>query len=494
MRFRIRLALALLLVLATAPVHGAVAADGASGRDADVGKVRALFESRQFATLTALLEEYQASCDRDIRNEYAAHNGFAAFAVGAPSDRALLDEWVRTAPGSWVPLTARASCYKASGLKARGTKPAKNTTDEQFRRMVDDFLPAVRDLEASLRIRPRQLYAYLILMEISQNLGDPERDARLAGKALAHYPDSYLVRHRRMISLMPRWGGSYDAMERFARESAPYAAKNPRLKMLPADIPWDQGKMAARDGDYPGAIALFENALSYGVRWDVLFDLADCRYRAKMYDEALATLDRAMAFNPNSAEGHGLRSKIAFAQRDLDEALASLERMERIQGLGPGQASDIRVWESRRLVSDGHALLGKDLPGAIGKYTSAIRFNPKNADAWRFRGIANDRAGKPGPALADLRRAIDLNPRLFSAYKALDDALYKQRRLDEMVASWTRLLELEPGNDNAYVERSGAYSRKNDKASAIRDLNRACGMGNDQACRLLLSLPNKGRR
>jgi len=493
-RLRIRLGPALLAALMTTLVHGIATADGGSGYDADVGEVRALFESRQFASLTALLERYQESCDRDIRYEYAAHNGFVAFAARAPSHKALLDEWVRTVPRSWVPLTARATYYKSAGLKARGSKWAKDTTYEQFQRMGDNFMLAVRDLEASLRIRPRQLYAYVSLMEISRNIGDQERGALLAGTALRFYPDSYLVRHCRMISLMPRWDGSYDAMERFAREAAPYAAKNPRLKLLPACIPWERGRLAASDGDYPKAIAFFENALSYGVSWDVLYDLADCRYRAKMYDEALATLDRAMALNPNSAEGHGLRSKIAFARQHLDEALASLERMERIQGLGPGQPSGIRVWESRRLVSDGLALFGKDLPGAIARCTSAIRLHPKNADAWYWRGIANDRAGKPEPALADLRQAMELNPRLFSAYKALDDVLYKQGRLGEIVEAWTRLIELEPGHDNAYVARSGAYSRKKDKASAIQDLTRACGMGNDQACRLLLSLPNGRRR
>ena len=494
MPFRIRPALALLVFLVTALAHGIAMADGGSGYDADVGKVRVLFESRQFASLTALLERYQASCDRDIRYEYAAHNGFVAFAAHVPSDKALFDEWVRSDPRSWVPLTARATYYKSSGLKARGSQWAKDTTYEQFERMGENFTLAVRDLEASLRIRPRQLYAYVSLMEISQNIGDQERGTLLAVTALRFYPDSYLIRHRRMIALMPRWDGSYDAMERFARESASYAAKNPRLKLLPGYIPWEQGRMAASDGDYPKAIAFFENALSYGVSWDFLYDLADCYYRAKMYDEALATLDRAMAFNPNSADGFGLRSKVSFARRDLDQALMSLERMERTRGLGPGQASEIRVWESRRLVSDGHALFNKDLPGAIEKYTLAIRFHPKNADAYCWRGIANGRAGKPESAVADLRQAMDLNPRLFSAYKALDDVLYKQGRLDEIVASWTRLLELEPGNDNAYVERSGAYSRKKDKESAIRDLNRACGMGNNQACYLLMSLPGRGRR
>lgn len=495
MRLKAGLAPALMAVLLAMLAHGPAAADRGGVPDADPAAIRGLLESRQFAKLTALLEEYQASCDRDIRYEYAAHNGFAAFAAPAPAWKPLFDDWVRSAPDSWVALTARAAYHKSSGWKARGTRPAKDTTDDQFRRMVDDFLLAVRDLEASLRIRPRQLYAYVILMEISQTLGDRDRDARLARKALGFYPGSYLVRHRHMISLTPRWGGSYEAMERFVRETAPHAGRNPRLKILPGFIPWDQGRRAAAAGEYPTATALYEEALSHGENWNFLYDLADCHYRAKRYDDALGTLDRAMAISPGSADGFGLRSKIRFAQGNLDEAMASLEKMERLEGLGRGEASVLRRWESRRLVSDGHAEFRRqDLAAAIGNYTAAMRFDPGNADAYCWRGIAHDRAGSREAALADLRRAIDLNPRLFSAYKGLDDALYKQGRLAEIIASWTRLIRLEPANDNAYVERSGAYSRARDKAAAVRDLNRACGMGNDQACFLLKSLPNRGGR
>jgi tetratricopeptide (TPR) repeat protein len=495
MRLRAGLAPVLMAVLLATLAHGIAASDRGAVPDADPGTIRGLFESRQFAKLTGLLEGYQASCDRDIRSEYAAHNGFAAFAAPVPSWKPLLDDWVRSVPGSWVPLTARAAYRKSSGWKARGTRAAKDTTDEQFRRMVDDFLLAVRDLEASLRIRPRQLYAYVILMEISQSLGDRDRDARLAGKALGFYPDSYLVRHRHMISLTPRWGGTYEAMERFARESASHAGRNPRLKVLAGFIPWDQGRRAAAAGDYPTAIALYEEALSHGETWNFVHDLADCYYRAKMYGDALRTLDRAMGINPGSAQGFGLRSKIVFAQGNLGEAMASLEKMARLEAPGEGEASTIRRWESRRLVSDGHARFkGRDLAAAIGNYTAAIRFDPGNADAWCWRGVAHDRAGEPGPALADLRKAVELDPRLFSAYKGLDDVLYKQGRVAEIILYWSQLIRLEPGNDNAYVERSGAFSRARDKAAAIRDLDRACGMGNDQACFLLKSLPAGGGR
>ncbi len=493
MRVFSRLVRGLLVVLAATLVHGVALAGKAGTPAADVGKIRELFEARKFAELSALLDRSQASCDRDIQNEFAVRDGFQALAAGTPSAKALFDDWVGGAPGNWVPLTARATWSLALGRKARGAKPAKGQGAVPSGTGSDNVLQAVRDLERSLRITPRQLQGYLVLMEICQYVGDRERGALVAKKALELYPNSYLLRHRHLMSLAPRWGGSYDAMERFARESARHAAANPRLKILAGLVPWDRGRTAASEGDYAKAIALFEESLAHGASSTVLYDLADSYYRAKQHDKALATLDRAAAIQPDAPEEQGLRSRIAFAEGKLDEALARLAKMEELQGRAPGDASETRVWESGRLVAAGHALFrGKDLAGAIDKYTEAIRFLARNADAYCWRGIARDRTGEPEAALADLRQAIDLNPRLYAAYKGLDDVLYRQRRLDEIADNWTRLIRLEPANANAYVDRSGVYTRMKDTARAVQDLTRACDLGNTQACLLLKSLPGGG--
>ncbi len=493
MRIFSRLVGGLLVVAAATLVPGAASAATAA---ADVGKVRELFQARKFSELSALLDRYQASCDRDIQNEFLVRDAFLALAAGGPSAKALLDDWVDVAPrGSWVPLTARATSFLAAGRKARGAKPAAGKAAASPRVADNNFLLAVDDLERSLKIMPRQLQGYLVLMEICQYLGDQERGALVAKKALEFFPKSYLVRHRRLTSLAPRWGGSYDAMESFARESARFAEANPRLKILAGMVAWDRGRTAASEGDYPKAIALFEESLAQGTSSTVLYDLADSYYRAKEHDKALATLDRAVAIQPDAPEEQGLRSRIAFAQGNLDNALVYLAKMEELQGRGPGEASDTRIWESGRLIADGHALFrAKDLPGAIAKYTDAIRFHARNADAYCWRGIARDRTGDAAGAVADLRQAIDINPRLYAAYKGLDDVLYKQRRLDEIVASWTRLIQLEPKNASAYVDRSGAYSRMKETAKAVQDLTRACELGNAQACYLLKSLPGQGGR
>ena len=98
----VALMLSLALALWLAP-HVALA-DKEGAPRADTAKVRALLDGRQFAKLTALLESYQAQSEKDIRWEFAVLDGFNVFVVARPADKDLLNEWVHSAPKSWVPL------------------------------------------------------------------------------------------------------------------------------------------------------------------------------------------------------------------------------------------------------------------------------------------------------------------------------------------------------------------------------------------------------
>jgi hypothetical protein len=46
-----------------------------------------------------------------------------------------------------------------------------------------------------------------------------------------------------MITLTPRWGGSYKEMTAFAEESEKFLAQNPKLGLLRGYIPWDIAQM-----------------------------------------------------------------------------------------------------------------------------------------------------------------------------------------------------------------------------------------------------------
>jgi len=178
------LGLAIVLSLALDIAH----ADKEASPGADVMQIRALLERRQFVQLTALLKSYQARCEKDIRWELTVLDGFNVFAVAQPAYKDLLDEWVQSAPQSWVPLLARANYFISQGWRARGRKLAKDTSPEQFRRMEESFRLALPDIEAALRSNARLFYAYLLLMRINRSAGNQERGAVLVQKTPKSLP------------------------------------------------------------------------------------------------------------------------------------------------------------------------------------------------------------------------------------------------------------------------------------------------------------------
>ncbi len=393
-------------------------ADEASSYEADVIKVRELFESRRFQELTSLLEKYQTSCEQDIRWEFSVQDAFNVFDVTQPSYRMLIVEWVQASPKSWVPLIAQANYYYALGWKARGGKYASETSEEQIRQMRDNFAVTVQDTTAALRINPRLCFAYDLLMKVNQAEGNQDAGALLVRKALASFPDSYLIRYRHMMSLTPRWGGSYKKMEQFALEEAPYVKKNPMIKTLPGFVFWDQASMADLNKQPPRAIELYEKALTYGENWNFLYDLANVYFRNQMSDKALQTVVRAIALRPSLADGYVLRCAVHWELRKFQGAL---DDCTHAIGLNPYNANAF-------LNRGGAKYDVNDFKGALGDYDEAIRLDPYLTHAYIYRCAVKLQLGRLQGALDDCTHAIDLDPR--NAYAFRNRGLAKERMND----------------------------------------------------------------
>jgi tetratricopeptide (TPR) repeat protein len=481
-------------VLPAKPVKPAVVGNPAP----ETTQVRTLFEAGEYSRLTALLEEFEVRRTKDGRQEFAVLDGFNVFAVAQSGYEERLDAWVQHNPTRWAPWLARATYRIFRGWRARGFKLAKDTSQEQFRQMEDSFALASEDINAALRIEPRSFYAYLLLLRINRSSGDQERGVILLGKALETGPDSYLVRAYHMYLLLPRWGGSYAAMQQFSDESVRHADKNPLLQTLPG-MAWADLSETVRRTDAAKAVKLAEKALTFGETWFVLYDLAWAYFRAEDYDKALQTIDRAvelypslpdrgLLFSPNIPDALSLRAWSLFKQQNWDAALQTLEQMERLAEGQDCGCGDARKEQAADLVNQGHREFRRNLSRASELYTLALRFDSNNSEAHCWRGIAQSRLRHSQPAYEDLRKAIELNPRLYDAYKGLDDLLLPQGRLDEIIEAWSQFLRLEPNNANAYLERAGTYHHKHDEAASMADAQKACDLGSSAACGLVKRL------
>ena len=139
--------------------------------------------------------------------------------------------------------------------------------------------------------------------------------------------------------------------------------------------------------------------------------------------------------------------------------------------------------EAARLVMKGYQSGQENRPDeAVALFTRAIQLDPASAEAYFQRAAVYARRGSYEEVKADLRRAIELDPRHFESHRLIDWLLARQGAWDEIIAYWDRLIALEPNNAPAYLERAGAYRHKGDMQRALGDLDKACSLGNQQAC------------
>jgi tetratricopeptide (TPR) repeat protein len=86
-------------------------------------------------------------------------------------------------------------------------------------------------------------------------------------------------------------------------------------------------------------------------------------------------------------------------------------------------------------------------------------------------------------AVADLNRAVALNPRNADAYNWLGWIHSRSKRYDEAITTLTKAIELRPNNGWAYYNRGNCYYRKGEIAKSMEDAGMACTLGIKDACK-----------
>ncbi len=447
-------------------------------------RILSLLETRDFKTLNQLLETIQELSEKDINREIDVTLAFNAFSTSRPDFEPLLDEWVKKHPESYAAHLANGSYFQHRAWLKRGSKWSKDTTSEQLRQMNLYFAESIRYVTGALTLRPTLIEGYAILINAAMAMSKPEHEQQLVRQALEKSPASFRIRRSHMQALLPRWGGSYEAMRNFARESQAYSEQNPNLKVLRGLVMWDKGRNAMLGADYGNAVQFFTQAIQNGESPEFYADRADAYMRIKDYGKALVDTHKALELYPQNpsvlADQAGALAKLGR----IGEAISDLELVTRID---PGETSveNIRDWLSDLLIRQGYELQrdGK-YDEAILQFNSAEKLNPARYQAFYWRARVYAHKGRFDLAEADLNQAIRLNPRYFEAYQTLDWILARDRRWDEVVSHWNRFIQIEPGNANAYIERAGTFRHKGNMVAALEDLKKACDLGNSNACQI----------
>lgn len=326
-------------------------------------------EQRQERTLALLREkrfdELQKRADGFLA-DYAARRiddeelfyEFGAFDRWGPFLTPLLQEWLERQPKSFAAHHAMALHLASRAWQARGSALARDTSDAQMAAFERDLREARKLSLRSLKLHPKPILAYqqlvnhakalraddgsllatigLVVAAAQGSLRDPRPDVQTwMREAERVQPDNVIVRQAYIGLLAPRWGGSLDALQDYARPARHPGLAADRLASVSYSATMEIASDYAFRQQPDDAVAVYEVAAQICRLNQPHISIANLRLEQKRYAEALAAADAALALVPSSASGTQLRIRALRGLGRVDEA----DALARERGAAPAGAS-----------------------------------------------------------------------------------------------------------------------------------------------------------
>ncbi len=175
----------------------------------------------------------------------------------------------------------------------------------------------------------------------------------------------------------------------------------------------DRGNAYQQKGDYPRAIADYTEAIRINPNYVNAYVNRCWLYLNRDdtgdQDRAVADCSEAIRLDPKDARAYYYRGHAYNNKRDYDHAIADYSETIR---LNPNHDGGNAFFERGKMYLD-----KGDFDTAIGDFTEIMKRDPKAANYYFYRGVANLYAGAVAKSLADIDQATALAPKW--AYGAL---------------------------------------------------------------------------
>lgn len=268
---------------------------------------------RRFAELDQYFLGLQQQYEQGTLSEEAFFQVLQGFRDTAPGHAQLYREWSELYPNSYASHLIHGIYLSRLGWQTRGSTWYADIPDEDRNRMADFARHAHEELITSLRFSSRPYMSYLYLLNIAQYDGTPEDRRQWVDMGNQIAPQNFYLRRRYMYTLMPRWGGSVEAMNTFLEESKKAGVPSNSLAKLEAILYEDEAETKGGADDKVGALAAWKQVVTIyrGIQEpppsDALEAVALILQEQGRKDEAIPAMEELLAANP----------KIAWAHRNL---------------------------------------------------------------------------------------------------------------------------------------------------------------------------------
>ncbi|KPK17806.1 MAG: hypothetical protein AMJ62_00810 [Myxococcales bacterium SG8_38] len=444
--------------------------------------LQSLLREKRFEELSSHIESFQAVFEQDFKKEKWLSVGIEAFDTADRQIGKLIDQWVKATPDSFAPYLARAEHKAALAWHYRGTNWARLTSSKRFAKMRKILVPALSDLERALELRPNLTEARSTQLDIVKGLGaDLATKAEIMEAGLRHCPYCFGIRAMYLQAIEPRWGGSYELMDRKAADWQ-FTEQNPRLRELMGFSDVDRCSLLVSEKEPEQALSYCDRALAHGKYVTFLSTKAAAMVRLERYDEAIELFSQALEILPQRVRSLNGRGHALMEAERYEEATRDLVLATRLDAVNAQAGNNLHHILAKLVRMAYYQAEAGEVEAAIATYDRVLAMHPRYSDAFSYRGHAYDKKGDLAQAEKDYLRAIELDPTNVDTYRGLDHVLFKQNRLDDIIRHWNRYLKRRPRDATALLERGGAYYRQGERELAKRDVTKACRLGNEEAC------------
>src|SRR5262249_53256550 len=191
-----------------------------------------------------------------------------------------------------------------------------------------------------------------------------------------------------------------------------------------------------------------------------------------------------------------LQRKYEAALQEIARLRSELATLKGEQPAGPAPAAPpVAGVPSGDFLQTGNAhFLAQRYTEAIAAYTRAIEAAPRDASAYKHRGLAHAKLGHVQQAYEDLNKAIALEPQDAIAYNQRGIASFAAGNVQAALKDFSKTIELQPQLAEAYNNRGIMARTLGDYRQAGKDFERASQLGMELAHQHLQVLRDEARQ
>ncbi len=275
------------------------------------------------------------------------------------------------------------------------------------------------------------------------------------------------------------------------------------LKLQPqnAEIYFARGQANTKNGDNKGAMDDLTRAIELKPDYAEAYQNRAMLYADQhMYAEAMADIQKAQQFGAQmdpdfvSAVGRVVRTQnitpvvekkepaapppppLSPVEEAISKGMAATNPAEQIQWFNRAVNLDPKNANAYVYRGDAYCQQG-DSERGIADYNQAILLNPKLAVAFNNRGVAWTARGELERAMWDFNDAIQRDATLAGAYYNRAQAYAKDGKFEQSIVDFSRFIELKPDQPGAYKNRAIAYYNVRSYDKAWNDVETCAKLG-----------------